>query len=250
MAREFNGSDEYLLRTAAVVGSFPLSMACRFKLDSAAGEYALTSLWDSATASFASLRADGDSPGDPLFGSLYDQVADEDVLATTSSGYTANAWHHGAAVFPDVANSAVYIDGGSKGTGNNAASTSVPLDRTSIGYLTPGFEKYCDGSIAWAAYWSLALSDAQVASLAAGYSPLQIAPQALVAFYPLGGLHIANDKDIVGGLDLTAQNAPTWDDHPPGLIYPSGPRVMVPTAAVGLSIPIAMHHYTKNITAA
>ena len=88
--------------------------------------------------------------------------------------------------------------------------------------------------------WDAALTDDEVAALAAGHSPLLIRPASLVAYWPLGGLSGDHDRDIVGGYDLTAYNSPTWADHPP-VIYPSGGRVVVAPSAGG-----PFPHYTRR----
>ena len=59
-------------------------------------------------------------------------------------------------------------------------------------------QNYCDGSLAEAAIWNAALSDAEVAALATGVSPLLVRPGSLVFYAPL-----ARDLlDRVGGLQL------------------------------------------------
>ena len=75
------------------------------------------------------------------------------------------------------------------------------------------------GSIAEPAVWNVVLTDAEVAILGAGFSPLFVRPQNLV-FYPdlIRGL---NDK--VGGLTLTA-NGTVVSAHPP-IIYPANVKV-------------------------
>ena len=62
-----------------------------------------------------------------------------------------------------------------------------------------------------------ALTDAEAAILAAGYSPLFVRPQSIRAYWPL----IRGSADRVGGFALTEHNAPTVEDQSP-VIYPYG----------------------------
>ncbi|KKK59939.1 hypothetical protein LCGC14_3029330, partial [marine sediment metagenome] len=83
------------------------------------------------------------------------------------------------------------------------------------GISTP--QSYMDESIAEVAIWNVALSNAEVALLAKGFSPLLIKPESLVSYWPLVR---DDDNDWIGGFDLTAFNTPTVSDHPPVIMHP------------------------------
>lgn len=81
----------------------------------------------------------------------------------------------------------------------------------------------------------MALNTSEIAALAKGLSPLLIRPTSLVFYLPL--VRDA-DRDVVGGLALTAFNVPTVGDHTK--IFNPAPRVFwnVPAAAGGRTRPM------------
>jgi len=151
---------------------------------------------------------------------------------STTTGYTVNVWHHAFCVMVDAEDKSAFIDGGSKSTNVNA-QTPTTHDEFSIGELSNGGDNF-HGLIAEAAMWDAALTDAQVAILALGYSPLFVRPQNLLAYWPLVG-RTSPEIDTVGGNNLTVTGA-TAAAHT-RMIYPAMPRITVPVAAVGPTVP-------------
>lgn len=267
MARLFDdGSNEYLeLAGAPPVTGFPMAMGCWFYSDDLVANQTLMSLGESASDVFyIRLLLAGAVAGNPIRAQV---EADPNANADTSAGYSANTWHHASGIFAGVGDVRAFIDGGSKGTDVGGAGWSGTWDRTAIGRLVRSSPvQYMSGHIAETAIWDLSnwpgatgadkaneFERVAVPALAAGYSPLFF-PLGLKAYWPLGGIYSANDADVdvVGGYDMTAFNTPSVADHPGGLIYPSCSLIsFLPGGAPpGLSIPVAMHHYTKNIQAA
>ena len=184
MARSFaNASSEYLRVSSAVVTATPLTLACWFNVNNVTAEHTLISICDDATnTNMFALNASGVQAGDPVRAYATTGVG---AFAVTTTGYTASTWHHAAGVFTSSTDRAAFIDGGSKGTATDDL-TPTGLDRTAIAVLdrlSPA--SYVDGEIAEAAIWDAALTDGEVASLAAGYSPLLIRPTSLKAYWPL-----------------------------------------------------------------
>ena len=112
--------------------------------------------------------------------------------AVSSTSISADTWFHACGVFASSTSRAAYLNGAGKGT---EATSRVPssVDRISIGVgegttaaqpLAPAGT----GDIAEAALWNVALTDAEVASLATGISPLLIRPTSLVGYWPLIGV--------------------------------------------------------------
>jgi len=98
-----------------------------------------------------------------------------------------------------------------------------------------GWLAYFGGAVAEAAIWQGALGDSDLAQLAAGYSPLLVRSQDLIAYWPLGGPFGNNDQDHSGnGFDLTAYGDPTWADHPP-IVYPQPPEPPPAEAFLGVT---------------
>jgi hypothetical protein len=102
--------------------------------------------------------------------------------------------------------------------GNNSTST--------VGYF--------DGLIAEVGIWGAVLTDAEVASLAKGVSPLMVRPQSLVAYYPLYGRG-STEPDYINGLGLTPTNSPVAAEHPRAYRpwSPATPGGTAPVAAGG-----------------
>lgn len=222
MARLFDdASTEYLAVASAVVATTPLSMACWFNSDNAAARNVLMCVGDTNAVNYQLLEANGTASGDPV--AVWSNAGGAASSAVTTSGYTAGTWHHACGVFSADNARAVYIDGGSKGTESTNRAVSG-LDTTAVGarYSNGAFDRYTSGMIAEAAVWSAALTDAEVAILALGVSPLLVRPESLVFYAPLIR---DEDRDIVGGLALTAYNTPTIADHP-RVYYPT-PKLVV-----------------------
>ncbi|MHC4156685.1 MAG: LamG-like jellyroll fold domain-containing protein [Planctomycetota bacterium] len=143
---------------------------------------------------------------------------------------SADTFQHALAVWADVDDRRIYLNGGNKGT-NPDTSEPISLDRTGLGVLyrsTP--DNYLSGLLAEMAVWNVPLSDAEAAALAKGFSPLLIRPGNLVAYWPL----IRGLNDRVGGYNLTASG--TIVSPHPRVIYPSRQVQVAIQAAVDLNV--------------
>lgn len=215
MARLFDdASSQYIEREQAVAlsAAYPITMAAWFNSDTTS--LGQTLLWlgdkDDAAKYFALLAA-GHLSGDPVGFAAVQPGSGQ--FAESTSGYSANTWHHACGVGISSTERWAYIDGGNGGS--EATDITPPyadFDRTSIGRtaISAGPIRYMSGAIVHAAIWNVALSTAEVAALGAGADPRTIRPESLVAYWPL----IRTDQDIVGGYDMTATNNPTWTDGP------------------------------------
>lgn len=238
MARAFNdASSQHLSSATTPVTSFPLTMACWFNSDDVANGQGIMSVCDDTSDNdYFALVASGNVGGDPVQASSRSTAEGADNAATTT-GYSANTWHHAAGVFTNSTSRAAFIDGGSKGT-NTAANTPAASDQMGIGAIArPTVFFYFSGRIAEAAIWSAALSDAEVAVLATGISPLFVRPASLVAYWPLMGL-LSPEPDIIGKYSMTLNAAPTAGDHVP-ITYPIMPQSFYFTQTASLDINIA-----------
>jgi hypothetical protein len=213
MARLFDSGDsEYLHYAGAVVASPPVSMAAWFRADNVTAYGALVSLANDGAAGFLALYLGGPLAGDPVM-AWHQSTAPANETAKTSAGYSADTWHHGLAVFTSLSSRTAYLDGGNAGTGVDPLGDDGSPDFTDIGRRGVGaVQHYMSGRIAEAAIWNAALVAAEAQILAAGYSPLLVRPQNLVAHWPLVR---DEDQDRVGGYHMTAYNAPTVATHPP-----------------------------------
>ena len=235
MARLFDdGSTEYLEIDSAVAATMPFAMACLFNSNDDTISQALLSLVEKGgTRNRYILLAAGHVGGDPIRAFIDDGTA---IVAATSSGFTANTWHHAACMFLNATERHVYIDGGSKGSETTSVSPA-DIDRTSIGRTgDTSPTDYMSGLIAEAAIWDLTdwgANDAArevafelaIASMAKGFAPLHF-PLGLLGYWPL----VRGLNDYVGGFNMTASG--TVVSAHPRIIYPGGIWVPHKAAAV------------------
>ena len=238
MSRTFDGSDQYLEIDSAPVTAVPFSFACWFNPVNVTSSGTLVSIADKDVADqYHYMQAGGASTNDPIRVTSYDGSGG---LAVSYS-FVAATWQHAAAVFATTTSRTSYINAGDKDTNTDLVSPAN-IDRISIGRIgdsTPG--TYFNGSIAEVGIWNIALTDADVIILAAGYSPLFVHPENLVAYWPLIR---DSDDDKVGGYDLTPANSPTVSPHPPGILYPAPPMFYSVSAGAppaGGALPMAMN---------
>lgn len=204
--------DESLKVDQAPTSGYPLSMACWFNTDTSGVTQGLVFTGDK----------DIDNHWHVLFcgNTTVSAITRSDAVtsgrANATAVFSTNVWHHGAGVWTSATNRAVFYDGGNKGT--NATNVSISgEDRVAIGnFLDLNPSSPFSGLLAEVAMWDAALSDAEVAILAAGYSPLFVRPQNLVFYAPI----VRDLLDRVGGLTLSLVGAPSVAPQPP-IIYPS-----------------------------
>lgn len=235
MARLFDdGSSEYLRVGSAVVAALPMTLSAWFYSDDGGIDQTLVGISDGVANGFI-LQAGGVGSNEIIAGSIDGGVAD---YALSTAFWFADTWHHACAVFSTTTLRAAFLDGAGKGTQTDSNNPSG-VDQTDIGQIGNG-SSYISGRIAEAAIWDVALTDAEVAVLAKGYSPLFVRAQSLVAYWPLIR---DEDQDRVGGYDLTAYNTPSIATHPP-IIYPAPPSFFIaPAAAAADAMPMAMDLY-------
>jgi Concanavalin A-like lectin/glucanases superfamily len=103
------------------------------------------------------------------------------ITAQIADNPGAGEWHHACAVFTSASSRAAFIDGGNKAT-NSTSITPSGIVQTGIGASIIGS---ANGSLSDVAVWNVALTDAEVAALARGMSPLFVRPSGLIAYWPL-----------------------------------------------------------------
>jgi hypothetical protein len=160
---------------------------------------------------FFGLAARGDAAGDPIQVSTYD-FEGPFTPAVTTTGYSINTWHHACGVWASSSDRRAFIDGGSKGTDSTDNPISNTPTHTSVGriYRNTGDTESMDGSIAEAAIWNVALTDAEVGVLATGIKPTQVRPENIVLYVPLVR---DTDKDLIGGLSFSKVGSPAISRH-------------------------------------
>lgn len=230
MARQFNGSDQFLLSTAGSVPITgpPLTLVGWGKSTNTTDLQVLLGLGESGAANngFA-IQFRGDVVNDPVAAGAISGGSQSSALSTTS--YQSGVWHHLAGVFVSATERIVYLDGGGKAT-QTASRTPTGINRVGVGaHGWFGATSRITGCGAECAVYNVALNDAEVLMLSLGVSPLLVRPESLVAYWPLIGRY-SPETDEVSALGLTVTGA-TNAAHP-RIIYPRRAKVWQPPAAV------------------
>lgn len=131
--------------------------------------------------------------------------------SSTTSANSTGVWYHTAAVEASASDHRVFLNGGGKGTSTTSRSpasinaVNIGNDRNSNTNTS-----LMNGLIADVAIWNVALSDAEVASLAKGFSAKTVQPGNLVFYAPL----VRELIDYSGSLTITNNNTATVANHP------------------------------------
>jgi hypothetical protein len=219
MAFAFDGNGDYLSLGSAIKTAVPFTMGCWVRpANTTAGMTAIFLGDKDNINSYWALWLRGDVAGDPVQavarnGTTFDQSA------VTSTGYSANTWHHACGVFASATSRTAYLDGGGAVGSTVNVTPHVTVDTTAIGMMrdsTP--DAPMDGQIAEVAIWGAALTAPEVLSLAKGLSPLLVRPQSLLWYVPL----VRNNQDLRQGLTPTAAgDAAVSSVGHPRIYYPS-----------------------------
>jgi hypothetical protein len=231
MARSFNGSTQHAnTSTSFPTIEPPLTMAYWGFCTSASHASVGLALgrFSGASSATMSVGMRGDVSGGPV---RVTHVGNPDggvfPFADSTTGYSINTWHHACGVFASDSSRSAFIDGGSKATNttaisgvNNSDSAIIATQRTN-GFFT----RYFLGRIAYPCIWNVALSDAEVLSLARGTHPSLVRPEAITALWDLTG-GFSPEPDRFGGWDATLVNSPSVVDNP-RIILPGRGRSFV-----------------------
>ncbi len=215
MARNFvRASSQYLeIAGRTPVIAAPLTMACWIYTDDVTVNQIVMSTSRAADNQRFNLQVAGSVGGDPIRWIVADTGTE---IAATSTGVTVNTWHHACGVEVSSTDHSAFIDGGSKVTATDDRTPNGQADFSigRFGGLTAGGNM--SGRIAEPTVWNIALSDLEVALLAAGVHPFKIRPQNIVAYFPL--VHDDLDRsetNLATRFHLTPFNSPTFQIHPP-----------------------------------
>ena len=244
MALHFNsdsGTDDYLSKSVAIFSghTYPLAFTAWVRPDDRGSENAVAS--DSGNGSSKQIRLGTVSGG--KF-----QMGMRGGTATSSVHYDNGntTWFHLTGLFIASNDYKLYVNGSHDGSGTTNAPISDFADSTTF-YIGTGVSsgtniasKTWEGGIAEVAAYSVVLADKDIASLAAGFSPVMVRPDRLIGYWPLGGGHFPATVNPIGSTSLSVNSSPSAEAHP-RIIYPMlPPAVMV---AAGGQAARAMHHY-------
>jgi len=147
--------------------------------------------------------------------------------AIHTTAVTTTAWNHVAAVFGSATSRYVYLAGIASAQDTASRTPSATVDKSVIGVtirqnaslLLPAEANY----IAEVGFWNVALTTAEILQLAAGYSPLFVRPESLVAYYPLiQGDSSGDEPDLMAGAKMVEQGTVAVQTHA-RVFYPVAP---------------------------
>jgi hypothetical protein len=128
----------------------------------------------------------GDTGGDPVQYRFSDGALGAGA-ANHGSAYSANTRYHLAAVGFGSNSHSIFRDGAGKVTNTTTTLAQGNKGRISIGcaYYNSAAADRLTGDCAMAGFWSTYLTDDEIVSLAKGFPPRRVRPQALVFYAPL-----------------------------------------------------------------
>lgn len=238
MALSFNGSTSKLQFATPFVSAPPATLMAWIKPDATySGEINCFGLSNSAaTTQLFRIHFNRAAAADQVAF----QFRANDNLDRTAIGATnlvADTWNHVCGTVEIVAgptaNLEVFLNGDSDGTASGESSGIITLDHVDVGVLGRTTDaQFWDGEIAECAAWSVVLSDAEIAVLAMGVSPLFVRPQSLAFYAPL----IRDVREITTANVVSANTDTTVFSHPP-MRYPFMQQSLVPAAEAPVSTP-------------
>jgi hypothetical protein len=206
MAYDFvAASSQYLSTSSTPVTAAPVTIASRAFLPQTNTTCVLVAVNNNAAQSRVTLAAN--NVAQTTFGA----IDNAGVGGAAAQGtYTTNTWYSFAGKTASAASRFAYLDG-AVGSEDTSSVTLTGLNVIYIGarYST-SLGAFLNGQAAETAIWNVALTDAEIASLAKGFKPTRVRPQSLVFYAPL----IRDLQDTRGGLAITNNNSATVADHP------------------------------------
>jgi hypothetical protein len=206
MARHLvQASSQYLINASAPLTAAPCTFACWVNPILSGGSAGGVQITDGTVNNafgvefFASGAVAAETYGSGVF----------PIAQTAAGSLTAGTWQHIAGVFASSTSRIAFANGVASSPETTAA---IPTGLNQI-LIGNNSGHYGNGDIAEAAVWNVALSALEIATLAAGVSPLLVRPSALVFYAPLSGFG-SPEPDIIGRRNLTLTNAPTAAAHP------------------------------------
>ena len=225
MSRHFpDASANYLYNANAILTAAPITVAAWFTCDTALPLHDMV-IWSDSNGTILNrfrLLIEGSSIPDR--GTIRWAVATGGTSsrAQTSTVISADTWHHACGVEAASNDRRVYLDGGGKGI-NSAIRVPAGVNQMYIGRCVPAAPDPMDGRLGHISVWNIALTDSEVATLAAGISPLMVHRNNLVGYWPINGQ--SPEPDFVGGYNMTLTGTIPKSEEPSKMI---GRRIIAP----------------------
>ena len=200
------------------ISGYPYTFVAWVKASAFVAQGGILSVANSAASpqhSYLGVNANGTVFVSEITGAL-SGAARTTVTAAASAG---SAWFHAAGVFSAAAARTAYIDG--VGTGVNTTNVGITSNpqitfigvRPSAVAATKLTGVSSDLLVAHAAVWNTALRPDQIGALAAGVSPLRIAPNALIRYWPMtNGAETDTTPELINNIRTSVADAPLRDN--------------------------------------
>jgi hypothetical protein len=206
MAYDFNGTNQYLTVGSCPVSDVPITIATWYNGDTTPST-AMPFIVVSSSASNDRINLVRGAGANDVVATYID----EGVAVATSTaigGYSTGSWKHVCGVFSSNSSRTVYSDGVAASENITSLAALSSFDRIAIGsnHVASLFH---DGKLAEVGIWNVALTAAEIASLAKGMTCDKVRPQSLAFYAPL----VRNLQDVRGGLTITNNNTATVANH-------------------------------------
>jgi len=213
MARGFTGaSSQYLSTLSTPITTFPCTLACLVNLTNTTDTCAFISLQNSTGQSRIQLSNNLlTSPKRAVQSTAFDLAGNNGAVGVNETAFSAGVWYHAAGVFANASSTEAFFNGGIGSTIGSGSITPTGIDQILIGARrSTSLGLYQNGLIAEVGIWNVALTAAEIASLAKGMTCDKVRPQSLVFYAPL----VRDLIDQKGGLTITNNNGATVATHP------------------------------------
>lgn len=176
MSQIFDGEENIDIDAGGGSYSIPFTFACWIRTPAAApanGQYAAIGYSDTGSANNAVFMGYTSSSGTL---SAYAEIIATTAITNTFTTLSLNTWYHLAVTFHStglVSTITPYLNGSAETPSSSISVLSPSMDSAQIGaVLRNSFTNYFFGTIAECAVWTRVLSAEEIASLAAGFSPM------------------------------------------------------------------------------
>jgi hypothetical protein len=210
MARNFNGTNQYLHASSAPATGFPMTLAAWCRPTSMTGTRTIIALGQAPALTRHRNQIVMLSTGAFRLGTITSSQSPAETTATSAN----NQWVHAAGVVTSLSSRTIFMNGGNAVTSTGSIGAYNTFTEMGIGAQQGSgggaYENFWAGDLAEVGVWNVALTADEVASLGKGVTCDQVRPQSLVFYAPL----IRNIGDMARGIALTNVNAATVSDHP------------------------------------
>jgi hypothetical protein len=224
MARQFDGSADYLFTSTIPDASPPTTFGAWARLDNTTGVQTVMVLGSgSANNHFERLQTSGTALR------IRSSAGSTGTNTTSSGTVSASTWHHCTAVITSTSSRTVYLDGANAVTATATRAPTLTLMGLAASVRSSSPIQHLDGRVSHGFFYDAALTADEVAALALGASPLLVRRGNLQGFWPVWGID-SPETDYTGTTAMTVGGSPTTALGPPVSQYYG--------AAASLPIPV------------